>query len=134
MSLFHFIDLVIPETPVIFRLKVLVFGGIGGVGAGLLFMQSGLEGSLLRGSLIAACGFGLIGIAVWSHVRDARKSAMARLEFQRRQEHEAREQWERLTRQQFCDHSWMIDDPASDYGVYPQMYCTKCGVIREGRP
>ena len=37
---------------------------------------------------------------------------------QRRQEEEAREQRERLVRQQSCDHSWRQDDLALDYDVY----------------
>ena len=42
-----------PETPTIFRLKVL-FVGIYGLGAGLLFLTSGLEGSVLSGGLMVA--------------------------------------------------------------------------------
>jgi hypothetical protein len=129
-QLFHLIGLALPDTPAIFRLKVLLFGGIGGLGAGLLFMTSGLEGSVLRGGLIAACGFALIGITVRGHVREARTRTAEMLALQRRQEGEAREQRERLIRQQSCDHSWIVDDPASDYGVYPQMCCTKCGAVR----
>ena len=129
-QLFHLIGLALPETPAIFRLKVLLFGGIGGLGAGLLVMTSGLEGSVLRGGLIAACGFALIGITVRSHVREERKGAAERIALQRRQEEEARAQWVRLVREQSCDHSWILDDPASDYGVYPQMCCTKCGAVR----
>ena len=128
-QLFHLIGSALPDTPAIFRLKVL-FGGICGLGGGLLFMTSGLEGSVLRGGLIAACGFALIGITVGSHVREARKRAAERMASQRRQEEEAREQRERLVLQQSCDHSWILDDPASDYGVYPQMCCTKCGAVR----
>jgi hypothetical protein len=128
-QLFHLIGLALPDTPAIFRLKVL-FGGIGGVGAGLLFMTSGLEGSVLWGGLMAACGFALIWITVRSQVREARKRAAERMASQRRQEEEAREQRERLVRQQSCDHSWIVDDPASDYGVYPQVCCTKCGAVR----
>ena len=128
-QLFHLIGLALPDTPAIFRLKVLLCG-IGGLGAGLLFMTSGLEGSVLWGGLIAACGFALIGITVRSHLREARTRAAERMALQRRQEEEAREQRERLVRQQSCDHSWIQDDPASDYGIYPQMCCTKCGAVR----
>jgi hypothetical protein len=56
-----------------------------------------------------------------------------RIALQRRQEEEDREQRERFVRQQSCDHSWTLDDPASDYGVFPQTCCTKCGAIRNGR-
>jgi hypothetical protein len=128
--LFHLIGLALPDTQTIFRLKVL-FGGICGLGAGLLFMTSGLEGSVLWGGLIAACGFALIGITVRSHVREARKREAERMALHRRQEEEAREQRERLVRQQSCDHSWIQDDQALDYDVY-QMRCTKCGAVREG--
>jgi hypothetical protein len=129
-QLFQLIGLALPDTPAIFRLKVL-FGGICGLGAGLLFMTSGLAGSVLWGGLMAACGFALIGITVRSHAREARKSAAERMAFHRRQEEQAREQRERLVRQQSCDHSWIQDDQALDYDVY-QMCCTKCGAVREG--
>jgi hypothetical protein len=128
-QLFHLIGLALPDTPTIFRLKV-VFVGICGIGASLLFMTSGLEGSVLWGGLMAACGSALIGISVRSHVRESRKRAAERIAFQRQQEEEAREQRERNVQQQSCDHSWIQDDPASDYGIYPQMCCTKCGAVR----
>jgi hypothetical protein len=51
---------------------------------------------------------------------------------QRRQEEEDRKQRERRIRQQSCDHSWILDDPASDYGLFPQTCCTKCGAVRNG--
>lgn len=44
----------LPNTATILRLKV-AFGGICGVGAGLLFMASGPDGSLAWGALMAAC-------------------------------------------------------------------------------
>jgi hypothetical protein len=128
-QLFHLIGLALPDTAAIFRLKVL-FGGFCGLAAGLLVITSGLEGSVLRGGLIAACGFAVIGITVRSHVRDARRRAAERKALQQRQDEEARQQRERLVREQSCDHSWIIDDPDSDYGVYPQACCTKCGAVR----
>jgi hypothetical protein len=42
-ELFRLLGLALPDTPMIIRLKV-AFGGICGLGAGLLFMASGLEG------------------------------------------------------------------------------------------
>ena len=128
-ELFRLIGLALPDTPTIFRLKVL-FVGIGSLWVGLLFMASGIEGSVLWGGLIAACGFALIGITVRGHVSEGRKKAAERMALQRRQEEEAREQRERLIRQQSCDHSWIVDAPGSDYGVSPQMCCTKCGAVR----
>jgi hypothetical protein len=130
-QLFHLIGLALPDSPAIFRLKVLLSGGIGGLGAGLLVMTSGLEGSVLRGGLIAACGFALIGITVRSHVREAQKRAAAKMALQQRQEEQVRVLRERLVRQQSCDHSWIQDDQAFEYFVY-QMCCTKCGAVREG--
>jgi hypothetical protein len=129
-QIFRLIGLALPDTPAIFRLKVLVVG-IGGLVAGLLFMTSGLEGSVLWGGLIAACGFAVIGITVRSHACGARKNAAERTAIERRQEEEAREQRERLVGQQSCDHSWIQDDQALDYGVY-QMCCTNCGAVQEG--
>jgi hypothetical protein len=129
--LFQLIGLALPDTPTIFRLKVLVVG-VACLGMGLLFTTSGIEGSILRGGLIAACGFALTAIAVRGLVLEGRKRAAERMALQRRQEEEAREQRERLVRQQSCDHSWILDDPASDYGVYPQMCCMKCGAVRGG--
>jgi hypothetical protein len=128
-QLFHLIGLALPDTPTLFRLKVLVVG-MACLGMGLLFTTSGIEGSVLRGGPIAACGFALTAITVRRHVREARKRAAERMALQRRQEEEAREQWERLVRQQSCDHSWIPDAPGSDYGAYPQMCCTKCGAVR----
>jgi hypothetical protein len=127
-ELFRLIGLALPDTPTIFRLKVL-FVGIGSLWVGLLFMASGIEGSVLWGGLIAACGFALIGITVGTHAREARKRAEERMALQRRQEEEDRQQRERLVRQQSCDHSWIQDDQALDYGVY-QMCCTKCGAVQ----
>ena len=129
-QLFQLIGLALPDTPAIFRLKVL-FGGICGLGAGLLFMTSGLAGSVVWGGLMAACGFAMIGITVRSHTREAQKRTAERMACQRQREEQAREQRERLVRQQSCDHSWIQDNQALDYDVY-QMCCTKCGAVREG--
>jgi hypothetical protein len=129
-KLFELIGLALPDTPAIFRLKIL-FAGIGGLGAGLLFMTSGLEISILWGGLMAACGIALIVITVRSDAREARKRAAERMGVQRQQEEAARQQRERLIRQQSCEHSWICDDQAFDYGVC-QMCCVHCGAVREG--
>jgi hypothetical protein len=63
----------LPDTPMILRLKVLVAGGIGGLAAGVLYMGSGLDGSLMRGGLIAACGVVLIYIPIRSFRQKAGK-------------------------------------------------------------
>jgi hypothetical protein len=129
-QLLQLIGLALPDTPAIFRLKVL-FAGICALAAGLLFATSGLPGSVLWGGLIVACGFAVIAITLRSHVRAARKLAAERIALQERQEKDAREHQERLLRQQSCAHSWIEDDTAADYDVY-QMRCTQCGAVREG--
>jgi hypothetical protein len=69
-ELFQLLGLALPDTAMTLRLKV-AFGGMCGVCAGVLFMASGLDGSLAWGSLMAACGLALIGIAARSFVRAA---------------------------------------------------------------
>jgi hypothetical protein len=73
-DLFRLIGLVLPDTGAMIRLKV-VFGGICGLGAGLLFMASGLDGSLAWGGMMAACGIALIGIASLGATHAARRAA-----------------------------------------------------------
>jgi hypothetical protein len=73
-ELFELLGRALPDTPTIFRLKVLLAGGIGGLAAGLVYMGSGLDGSILRGGLIAACGVALIGLTIRSFRREAGQS------------------------------------------------------------
>jgi hypothetical protein len=73
-DLFRLIGLVLPDTATMLRLKV-VWGGICGLGAGVLFMTSGLDGSLAWGGMMAACGITLIGTASLSASRAARRAA-----------------------------------------------------------
>jgi len=72
-ELFELLGRAAPDTPTILRLKVLVAGGIGGLAAGVLYIGSGLEGSTIRGGLIAACGVALICISIRSFRREAGK-------------------------------------------------------------
>jgi hypothetical protein len=76
-DLFRLIGLMLPDTDVMLRLKV-VFGGICGLGAGLLFIASGLDGSLAWGGMMAACGIALIGMAYLSATRTARRAEAGR--------------------------------------------------------
>jgi hypothetical protein len=76
-ELFQLLGLALPDTATILRLKV-AFGGLCGVGAGLLFMASGLEGSLAWGASMAACGLALIGIAARCLARGAGREAAER--------------------------------------------------------
>jgi hypothetical protein len=129
-QLFEWIGLALPETWAVFRLKVLV-AGVVGLGMGLLFMTSGIEGSIPWGGLIAACGFALTAIAVRSLVLEERKRAAERTALRRRAEAEARCQRELLARQRSCEHSWVFDEQALDYGI-AQMRCVRCGAVRGG--
>jgi hypothetical protein len=72
-DLFRLIGLMLPDTGVMLQLKV-AFGGICGLGAGLLFMASGLDGSLVWGGMMAACGIALIGISALSATHAARRA------------------------------------------------------------
>jgi hypothetical protein len=76
-ELFQLLGLALPDTATIFRLKV-VFGRICGLGAGLLFMASGLDDALTWGALMAACGLALIGIAAHSSACAARRATAER--------------------------------------------------------
>jgi hypothetical protein len=76
-ELFQLLGLALPDTPIIVRLKV-AFGGVCGLGADLLFMASGLEGSRAWGALMAACGLALIGIAARGLARAARRDTADR--------------------------------------------------------
>jgi hypothetical protein len=62
----------LPNSGMMFRLKI-VFGGICGLGAGLLFMASGLDGALAWGAMMAACDIALIAIALRDMTRAARR-------------------------------------------------------------
>jgi len=68
---------VLPDPWVMPRLKV-VFRGICGLGASLLFMGSGMDGSRAWGGMIAAGGIVPIEIASRSIAREARQAAADR--------------------------------------------------------
>jgi hypothetical protein len=70
--LFELIGLALPNTPKLLRLKCLC-GGLCGVGAGLLYMTSGLADALVWGGLMMACGIAVFGLVVRSFVREARR-------------------------------------------------------------
>jgi hypothetical protein len=69
-ELFQLLGLALPDTGIMLRLKV-AFGGMCGLGAGVLFMASGLDGSLIWGGLMAVCGLALLGIAARGLARSA---------------------------------------------------------------
>jgi len=77
-KLFELIGLALPDNATMLRLKVLA-GGIGGLGAGALFMTSGLDGAIVWGAAMAACGIALIWISVGSFQREAQKRAAERV-------------------------------------------------------
>jgi hypothetical protein len=128
-KLFELIGLALPDTATIFRLKLLVAGGVGGACAGVIFMLSGVEGSIMGGALIAACGITLIGITVRSFLREAQKSQADRLRAQQQRNVEARLETERLARQARCEHHWVLDNAGLDVDDYCNV-CVQCGAYR----
>jgi hypothetical protein len=129
-DLFRLIGIVLPDTPTLLRIKVLVAGGLGGLAAGITYMMTGLEGSLVRGALIATCGILMIAITVRSFHREAQKRAADEILARERRESDARRKQERLARQMACDeHNWLFDDKSMEYGIYVKI-CTKCGAYK----
>jgi hypothetical protein len=78
-ELFELIGRALPDSSTMLRLKVLVAGGVGGLGAGALFMTSGLDGAIVWGAAMAACGLALIWIPVRSFRREAREREAERI-------------------------------------------------------
>lgn len=128
-KLFELIGLALPDTVTVFRLKVLV-AGIVGLGMGLLFMRSGIEGSAFWGGAIAACGLALTAITVRNLVRDEGRRVAERTALREREESEARCQQELLAGQRSCEHSWVFDEQAMDYDIY-QMHCASVAAWSE---
>ena len=65
------------------------FAGLGGIGGhGLVLVGSSIDGMVLRGGAIAACGFAASGLAVRVLIREARREEAARIEEQMRHEAE----------------------------------------------
>jgi hypothetical protein len=132
-KLFELIGLALPDNATMLRLKVLVAGGIGGLSAGLLFMTSGLDGAILWGTAMAACGIALIGIPVRSFLREGRKREGERIRSRQQSEAAARQEAERLARQASCEHQWVTDDAALDFDYFGDV-CTRCGASRPSQP
>src|SRR5262245_41654587 len=113
-KLFELIGLALPDNATMLRLKVLVAGGLGGLGAGVLFMTSGLDGAIVCGAAMAACGIALICIPVRSFQREARKREAERIRSRQQRETAARQEVERLARQALCEHHWILDNAGLD--------------------
>jgi hypothetical protein len=129
-KLFELIGLALPDTPTILRLKALLAGGVGGIGAGVMFMLSGVEGSLVWGAAMMICGLSVIGITVRSFVNEHRKYEADRLAERRQREAEAQRTSERLAREAACErHQWVLDDSGLDFDVY-RYVCARCGAAR----
>jgi hypothetical protein len=132
-KLFELIGLALPDTPTILRLKALLAGGVGGIAAGVLYLLTGVEGSVVGGVAMMVCGLTVIGITVRSFVNEHRKYEADRIAARRQREEEARRTSERLAREAACQHEWVLDDDALDYGVVGDI-CVHCGAFRECRP
>jgi len=72
-ELFRLVGLALPDTEMMLRLKV-GFGGICGIGAGVLLMWTGPDGSLAWGASMAACGIALLWIAFHNSIRIKRRA------------------------------------------------------------
>jgi hypothetical protein len=122
MQIDRIIDLLVltSNTSALLRLKVALVG-FGALMAGLFFMASGIEGSTLRGGLMAACGAGLIGIAcLCFRERTIEEAAAPEKVVTPGMEPEPPSS---------CDHDWVDQDEMLNYD--PKYFrCSKCG---EGR-
>jgi hypothetical protein len=123
------IGLALPNNGTILRLKVLVAGGIGGVGAGLLFMTSGLDGAIVRGAALAGCGVALIAISIRSLLRELALNELQRTKLQEQSEAEARREVERQTREASCNHRWSANLDRIDVDDSREV-CVFCGAAR----
>jgi hypothetical protein len=128
-KLFELIGLALPDTPTILRLKALLAGGVGGIGAGAAYLLSGVEGSLVGGAAMMICGLSVIAITVRSFMNEHRIYEAERIAKQRQREEEAQRTSERLAREAACQHQWVLDDSGLDFGVY-RYVCAHCGACR----
>jgi hypothetical protein len=112
----------VPNTSAILRVKFAI-GGIGALMAGLFFMSSGIEGSLLRGGLIVVCGAALLGVASRKPKEKEKLEDCASPQFEIPER-------EPLTLSS-CDHDWVDQDEMLNYDPR-NLRCSKCGEDRYG--
>jgi hypothetical protein len=105
----------VPNTSAVFRAK-LAIAGVGAVWAGIAFMASGIEGAILRGGLIAACGALLLGLVSRAPKGKPDEGATPRL----------RPPLEHLSS---CEHDWVDQDKMSNHDPR-RLQCTRCGEER----
>jgi hypothetical protein len=109
----------LPNTSALFRMKVAVVG-LGALMAGLSFMASGIEGSILRGGLMAACGAVLLGVVSMSN------GDQQELNEECAAPREAESHSKEPRQLSSCDHDWVDRDELLNYD--PKLLrCSKCG-------
>lgn len=134
--LFQLLGLLLPDTRAVFGVKVLV-AGIVGTSAGLLVMASGIDGMIVYGGGIAACGFALTVLSARILAREVHQEEAERNEQQLTREAEVRgpeAQADEVRGQKLkgttCDgHDYCLDDGALNCNVATWL-CRKCGAVR----
>lgn len=127
----------IPDTKTAFGVKILV-AGIVGTFMGLMVMASGIDGMLVHGGAIAACGVALTVLSVRSFARERRHEEAGPIEQERTREAEARRSEEQANRvreqkrrEAACDgHDYYLDDGSLNCSVASWL-CRKCGAVRD---
>ncbi len=108
----------------LFRLKIML-AGVCALIAGLSSMASGLDGLMLLGGAITACGCGLVGITMRSIGKETRSDIEPEIP-------EVSEGRRTVEPDSSCDHNWINPDDPNDMLNYSYLtlQCTKCGVQR----
>jgi hypothetical protein len=113
----------VPNTSAILRVKFAIVG-VGALMAGLIFMASGIDGSILRGGLIAACGVGLLSLAFREPKQRLKEEECAA---PRNEQILVKEPWPVSS----CDHDWVDQDEMSHHDPI-HIRCSRCGEHRWG--
>src|SRR4051812_1781622 len=95
--LIQILGLVMPGTKTVFGVKILI-AGIVGTFMGLMVMASGIDGMIVYGGGIAACGVALTVLSVRSFAREERQGEAQPIEQQLTREAEARRSEEQANR------------------------------------
>jgi hypothetical protein len=107
----------------LFRLKIML-AGLCAVMAGPALMTSGIDGSMLTGGLITACGVGLICVTIYSvHIEPRKAAEIASPKSDGCQTD---------LPDSHCEHNWVNPDDPNDMLNYSYLTlrCTECGAER----
>ncbi len=108
----------------LFRFKIML-AGVCAMIAGLSSLASGIDGLMLLGAAITACGLGLVGITVRSIHQETSSSVEPEIT-------ETSEGRRTVQSDSTCDHNWVNPDDPNDMLNYSYLtlQCTKCGAER----